>query len=121
MFFRIQIIHGDMALRNCLIDVQAWHCAISDLGLARREGTEPVSNTLAVRWSAPELLSEQSANVGGHRYTQVRPITSFIYQTFLCCLFFLKDRYLFKKSGLPFFQKVSKNFLRDTTRFRYIN
>ena len=66
--FFIEIIHGDMALRNCLIDVQAWHCAISDLGLARREGTEPVANTLAVRWSAPELLLKQSENVGARLF-----------------------------------------------------
>eukprot|EP00494_Astrolonche_serrata_P032641 UN32910 len=57
-------VHRDLALRNILIDLGNFRVAVTDFGLSRHLDTQEKSNrtatTLAIAWSAPESLKDQT-------------------------------------------------------------
>eukprot|EP00494_Astrolonche_serrata_P031601 UN31870 len=62
---RARYVHRDLALRNILIDIQAFRVVVSDFGLSRfltegvAHGTQ--NRSLPIAWCAPETLSENRA------------------------------------------------------------
>jgi serine/threonine protein kinase len=65
------VLHRDLAARNVLLDA-ANNCKLTDFGHARAvsdEGVYQVHSAVAVRWAAPEVLSEQEATVASDIYS----------------------------------------------------
>lgn len=52
---RKHVIHGDLALRNVLIDLSQFRVAITDFGLSRRDTIKTPARTISPRWASPEL------------------------------------------------------------------
>lgn len=55
---RKDVIHGDIAARNVLIDVRQMRVAVTDFGFARKVGDMSKSRYISTRWAAPELTHE---------------------------------------------------------------
>lgn len=59
-----EVIHGDLALRNVLVDLTRNKCAITDFGLACRSPAKSPQRQLAPRWASPELLKTRIPTFG---------------------------------------------------------
>lgn len=55
----LNIIHGDLGLRNLLIDLKSMHVAITDFGLSELHPSNNFTLTLAPRWASPELMQSR--------------------------------------------------------------
>ena len=53
---RQNVVHGDLALRNILYDVQKSRCAVADFGLAHLANVKRRIKQIPVRWVPPEVL-----------------------------------------------------------------
>jgi len=74
------IVHGDIALRNVLVDVSKMHVALTDFGLARRDDNMSKAPTIPIRWSSPELLQ-----------TKIFTKASDVYAFGITCIEILRD------------------------------
>ena len=50
------VIHADLSLRNCLIELKTKRIAISDFGLSQCETRPRKVDAVAIRWASPELV-----------------------------------------------------------------
>jgi len=56
------VIHADIAARNCLIDLRSLKVALTDFGLSCTNPPESTLSSIPVRWASPELMSTKMAS-----------------------------------------------------------
>lgn len=60
---RQKIVHGDLALRNILFDVDKFRCVVADFGLAHHVKKNKKLDNLPIRWLAPEVLRTKATTI----------------------------------------------------------
>jgi len=53
------VIHADVAARNCLIDIERMKVCLADFGLSTKSPAVFPLTTLAPRWASPELMKDR--------------------------------------------------------------